>query len=358
MSSSRAAAATHTVETTHHTYNRTASVQYYMQQSLSDSTRQSYESAVKRYRDYCSFRHWDPDALPSLFEAEEFIAAMADMNEISSNSIHVYKAGLSWHYSLHSTDTNNPFDHIRIKKIIKGVEKVKAKSEQEKRIARPRTETITMDTIRTLRDRLIDSLDDKTLLMLAAASLCAASACRPGEILGSDAHRDRAVTRQQLNFYPSATANEPLIIPAAFDSSHPMPHHCTLTLNISKTNQMRKREEIHISSPVAVELNWRWSIHRQTVQHTGQELFRRTGYVPLRMKQLLSFLTHSLRTPHHTPFLTGKCFRIGGASQLAGAGASEEELSQLGRWRSRGMWRTYADYDAIKQRAIRTNRNM
>jgi hypothetical protein len=344
--------------TSHHTYNRTASVQHYLQQSLSESTRQSYASALKRYQDYCLFRGWNPDRLPSLFEAEEFLAAMADMNEISSNSIHVYKAGLAWHYSMKSADTNNPFDHVRIKRLLKGVEKMKAKSEQEKRLARPRTESITMDTIRTLRDRLSDSHDDKTSLMLAAASLCAASACRPGEILGSDAHRDRTITMQQVRFYETATATTPINIPNEVDEQKTTPHHLTLTLNISKTNQLRKREEIHISSPVAVALNWRWLIHRQSVPHTGQELFRRDGYVPLRMKQLLSYLTHSLRTPHHTPFLTGKCFRIGGASTLAGAGASEEEISQLGRWRSRGMWRTYADYNAIKQRAIRTNRNM
>ena len=367
MSSGRIAAAAHavasggtTITTTadHHTYNRTASVLHYLQQSLSESTRNSYGSALKRYQDYCLFRGWDPDRLPGLFEAEEFLAAMADMNEISSNSIHVYKAGLSWHYSMRSTNKNNPFDHVRIKRLLKGVEKMKAKSEQEKRLARPRTESITMDTIRMLSDRLSGSHDDKTSLMLAAASLCAASACRPGEILGSDAHRDRSITLQQVNFYETATATTPIVIPNTFDQQQTTPHHITITLHISKTNQLRKREEIHISSPVAVELNWRWIIRRQSVVHSGQELFRRDGYAPLRMKQLLSYLTHSLRTPHHTPFLTGKCFRIGATSQLAGRGAAVEEISQLGRWRSKNTWKKYADYNAIKQRAIRTNRSM
>jgi hypothetical protein len=329
-----------------------------MQESLSESTRASYASALKRYQDYCLFRGWDPDRLPGLFEAEEFLAAMADMNEISSNSIQVYKAGLAWHYSMQSTNKNNPFDHVRIKRLMKGVEKMKAKAEQQKRLARPITESITMDTIRMLRDRFSFPHDDKTSLMLAAASLCAASACRPGELLGSDAHRDRSITLQQVKFYQTETATTPIKIPNELDERQTMPHHLTITLHISKTNQYRKREEIHISSPVAVELNWRWMIRRHHVLHTGQELFRRTGYVPLRMKQLLSYLTHSLRTSHHTPFLTGKCFRIGGTSQLAGRGATIEEISQLGRWRSKNTWRNYADYNAIKQRAIRTNRNM
>ena len=114
MSSGRTAAAAHAIArggtgstepASTHTYNRTASVQHYLQQSLSESTRTSYGSALKRYEQYCIFRGWDPARLPGLYEAEEFLAAMADMNEISSNSIHVYKAGLAWHYSMRSTSS-------------------------------------------------------------------------------------------------------------------------------------------------------------------------------------------------------------------------------------------------------------
>jgi hypothetical protein len=313
-------------------------------------------------------------------QAEEFLAAMADKNEISSNTIHVYKAGLSWYYSQRST-SENPFNHIRIAKLIKGIENEKAKQEQEKRKNRPRTDPVTMDTIRLFSTHLTLT-DEKHLLMLAASSLSAASACRPSELLGSTQHRDRAITIQQLEFFETETSKTPMEIPEQEEADRgtrdkqTIPNHCSITLHISKTNQLRKREVIYISSPLAVESNWRWRIHRGNNIDHGAELFRRTGFAALRMSQLLAFMVRMLTTPAHVPFFTGKAFRIGGTSSFAAmqqqvvghvpvpvvpsaeSYMNEEEMNDIGRWKSKGMWRRYADEASKKQRAIINNRRL
>ena len=57
--------------------------------------------------------------------------------------------------------------------------------------------------------------------------------------------------------------------------------------------------------------------------------------------------------------LTGKAFRIGGASTLASLGAPIEDIRSMGGWApTADTWKQYASHVSQKQRAILTQRNM
>jgi hypothetical protein len=355
-----------------------------MNLSIAPGTRASYETGVKRWKAYCRFRHWDPQGEITTAHAEEWLAAMADEGKVNVASMKAYRSALSA-YHIERTPAAaatvlgkpvNPLGHPRIERLLAGIERDQAERRQTQRArVKEKTEGVTMDMILKLIERFKNGTDNE-LMNTAAASLGVATALRPSEILGSAKHRDRTLRVSQLQFFADPEGLHtmaPVPIPGSGvaaerqqANSSPEPDHCVLTLLISKTNQRRTAKPRYIGIPAVVGSLWRWACRRShhdnaTPIPPSNELFKRAGYKPLRTKSLLSFLTQHLPELGFPEMenLTGKTFRIGGASTLAALGAPAEDIRALGGWApSSDMWKQYASAASQRQRALFTQRNL
>jgi hypothetical protein len=316
------------------------SVQFYLQNSIAESTRRAYNTAIRHYKEYCEFRGWHADAVATRTRAEEWIASLGDHGALSTTSIRLYRSALAtWHTERSPTD--NPFRSERVSRIIDGIERTRAEKERVQRAARPRSDGVTLEMLRPLINEHAES-SGKPLMCIAAAALGAATGLRPGELLGRYPDRSTALQQSQISFFSDA-AGRLTIQPNNMNSSNTTgskPDHCTITLHISKTNQRRALEQVHVSAPAAVRALWQW---QRTRCNEEGAWFRLTGHRTLSTPALLKFLTAEFRAIGKPLHLTGKCFRIGATSALNAKGAATADLQNIGRWRSNGMWTTYAD---------------
>jgi hypothetical protein len=328
-------------------------VQYYLGAAISSSTRRTYDSAIANWQEYCSSRGWCPADPVTSLHAEEWLAALADRGRHKASTIRTYKAALStWHEE--NSTAANPLQSSRITRLITGIEAANAEREATARRAKPKSAGVTMEMVRLLAARYERGTAHE-MMMVAAAALATAAALRPSELLGSRTAR-RALVVNQLRFFDSNS--RPL---SHLTARAVLPDHCTVTLRVSKTNQRQNDEPVHISTPAAVRAIWSWRLRRHADadnERLGEELFRLPDRRPLRMPALLGFTTYALRQLGQGDLhLTGKCFRIGGASTLTALGANEADLRGLGRWHT-NMWTTYADPEAKKLRDIKVRRRM
>ena len=349
--------------------NRSANVHSYLHQGISVSTTKSYSIAVNHYLSYCEDRGWNPNRVPTSEYAEEWIASLGDSGRISANTARVYKAAMSNWHKKRSTATD-PFSSDRITLMMNGIERSKAEREQHKREAKPAPVSFTMDMARDFIDYCAEwskSHDSSARVYAAAAGVATACALRPSELFGSANQPERRITVSQLKFYssqnelmvPSINSSQVSSSAAAAASSYP--HYFSLHLKASKTNQMGRTEEIHSATKAAVRALWEWRTERG-----GEEgpLFIRgsSDRRPLLTSCLLNFIRSWLNQIHSglnsSRRITGKCFRRGGASTLNSLGATSRELNDIGRWRTKDMWKTYADSDSKKKRALETSQKM
>lgn len=335
---------------------RSASVRSYLEEALAPATRKTYATAVEQYKNHAESRGWNPDAEINAERAEEYLAAIADRGKLATGSIKIHRAALG-NYHVARWLSPNPFASDRVSLLINGIANAKSELERSRRAAKRRSDGVTMNMIRQLAAKFEHGTHEQ-LLAVGACALACGGGLRPSEFLGSAAYPERRLQLAQVSFFadPAATL---LLTPALAASSSPAslhnPDHVSIALHISKTNQRRGAEFVHIAAPEAVMAIWRWACVRGNVAGC---FLQRSGYVPLRATTLLNFARTQLLALGHALFLTGKCFRIGATSTLNSAGASSHSLSVLGRWRTGTMWTRYADPASHKNRALDVSRRM
>jgi hypothetical protein len=335
---------------------RSQSVAAYMREAIAPSTRRTYDPAIANYRDYCESRGWRPDDPITEFTAEEWLASLADGGKLMFSTIRTYKAALSTWHEERST-LPNPLHSARVSRLLTGIENSKAAREAERRRDRPKTDGFDMSMLREVIKHYRDGTD-KEVLFVGAAALLTAGAMRPGEVLGSQTAPP--LLAEQISFFVKATDRSPIHQFSSLPDGA-APDHCIVSLRGSKTNRRQRREEIVIASPDAVRAIWAWRLRRHADSENelhGPELFKLPGRKPLRTANLIAFVSLGLRACGLGEFhLSGKCFRIGGTSTLAAAGADPADLRRLGRWRT-NQWETYADPKSHQIRAREVNRRM
>ena len=90
----------------------------------------------------------------------------------------------------------------------------------------------------------------------------------------------------------------------------------------------------------------------------GAELFKLKDRRPLSVSNLIGFITRAAADAGLGDLsLGGKSFRIGSTSALAATGADSADLRGLGGWTT-NMWKTYADPESKRQRAILVGRRL
>lgn len=351
-------------------------MQHYIAQSLAPTTRSSYETGVRRWQAHCKYNGRDPEEIITVAHVEEWFADMADEGKVSVGTLRVYRSALSAHHvqrtSPSTLSTPNPLDHPRIDRLLRGIDRVQMEKRMEQSsnatatALTQKTPGVTVNMILALITRF-NKGSDTELMNTAAAALAVAAALRPSELLGSRKTPNRALQTNQLQFYSDPDGLHEMTPAVRGENETELsPDHCVLTLRVGKTNQRRRPQVRFIGMSAVVDILWKWRIQRLT-QHIDEgsesnaELFRRRGFQPLRTGTLLRFLeTHLPRLDFpHMNHLTGKAFRIGGASSLAAVGAPAVDISAMGGWApSANTWKRYASEAAHRDRALLTQRNL
>jgi hypothetical protein len=290
----------------------------------------------------------------------EWLSGLADRGQLTAKTINTYRSAMSTYYTEHHSGVN-PAQSPLVSRAISGIER--ARGEVEQRHQKEKSEAVTMDMIRQIISKHHSTTDSFTIMRIAAAALATAAAMRPSELLGSSTN-DRHLTTSQIKFFTTDESDEP--IPAdkyrhdTFTSGS-APARVSIQLLISKTNQNRKPQFIHVSNPATVAALWRWRIIRPADRSDDNSekdyFFKASGYRPLQAKALVKWITKELASFGHRLHLTPKCFRIGGASSALASGASIDDIKATGRWKS-DAWQLYPNEASRKLRALSANRKL
>lgn len=320
----------------------------YIHGSVAPSTRQSYDTAVQSFRDYCSERGWLPDAPITTDHALEWLAALADRGRLCANSIRAYKSALRTQAAEERRPGDaspNPLDDELVGRLLTGITNAKAEREQQARRAK-RPDPLPFQLVQKLRDAH-DAQQPRSCMLYAALSLAVAGGFRPSELFGSSRYPERALQAEQVVFYADVSGDVP--IPSSEPAQGRQPLCCIVSLRIAKNDPRRRGRNKLISAPTAVLALWQWM--RLSGLQGSAVLFQRDG-VRLTGGALAGHARRSLaRIGHSQLHITPKSFRRGGASTLAAAGVTADDIAKLGWAPGSRVWESHYANDPQVQRA-------
>lgn len=281
--------------------------------------------------------------------AADFVAWLADLDEISSKTIHGYKSAMRhwWDVQLMwPTARSNPFDSNLVAAALRGIKR--ALGPADRAAAASRSVTLPMGPARLaeLKAWLLPvGATSRQVMCWAAACLAAHALLRPNEFLGSYRLDHRAIRLSQLSFRRGASALALPSLPSLAPSS------IALSLDATKADQEARNAEIVITHPEAVVAIWGWAVLRERLRPRSDRFFV-LDEAPLSISMLLRHLESAcILGGQLRSHLTGRCFRRGGTSDLVRLGLSAEAIMTIGRWKSRAMIVVYADPLALSMRA-------
>jgi len=338
--------------------------------TISNSTRRTYVAAERLFKEYC----YDEDIAPEASNitparAANFIAWMVHETNLQGASIANYKSGIRywWLEQTRWREGLNPFDSVVVNAVLSGVKRNRLDSDREARACRPVTTPIGPGLLSKLKPFLMPMQDtmapDNQLIIWAAACLAACALLRPNEFLGSDQWKERHLKHEQIIFHRRTFWNlDPdldvwkISLPGTvYDCC---PSRLTISLKLSKADQLGKNADLIVSDPLAVRAMWVWCSRRACPAYgmkwlLEEPLFKPFGGRPLSIKVLCSTLSQAIAKFRGgaSPLVTGRCFRRGGNSELIMLGKDRQYIQAIGRWKSRAMPITYADPAVLAHRA-------
>ena len=279
-------------------------------------------------------------------------AELADVGALTHSTLRSYVAGLgSWFDENRDADNHapNPAQSIVLRKVLNGIERAQAERKQARPLASapPDTQPLLFTTLQqlhfasTARDRMLK----------AAAYIGVAAALRPAELLGNYHAPERALLREQLTFYSDAAASV-VVSPPGTGAT---PRFVQITLRVTKTSQFNRVIKF-VQAADAVEAAWRWFCETAD-RHPRTALFRLLAN-PAAPRLSTYALTRDLTRRHAAAGLgdirlTGKSWRMGGASTLAIQGYDAADIAALGWAPESAQWQRYArDPQAVRQHAL------
>lgn len=279
--------------------------------------------------------------------AAEWLTAMAEAGGRTAATIAQYKSALHTHFACSQPFTDhgaNPLSHPRLKRLLTGVEKSKAAPERGEHSTYKACSPLTFDLVRQLR-AVHSETDRREVMMYAAIAVGTAACLRPSELLGSSTYPERALTAAQVVFFAHASTDAP-VLPATTAAT---PTRCMVLLHTSKTRL--HGEERVVGAAEAVQALWHWCILSGAQGRTT--LFQLDGH-RLTTNSLIGHLRRKLGLigQGHL-YVTGKCFRRGGASTLSALGADAEDITAAGGWaKGSVVWQTYANAPEVQRARI------
>ena len=316
----------------------------YLRASLAASTQKTYASAVSLYTAFCAERGYLMYPLRA-DHAAEWLTAMAESGGRTASTITMYKSALHTLFdsSQSFADTQpNPLAHPKLKRLLKGISNAKAAPERVAATTRHTCSPLTFDIVRRLRAVHSDT-QPREVMMFAAIALATAACMRPSELLGSSTYPERTLTAQQIVFFAAAHSDATVTPGVGVTASR-----CSVHLLTTKTHL--KGEERTVSADEAVQALWRWFILSGA---QGSDVLFQLNGTPLTTNSLIGHLRRKLK---HIGlghlYVTGKCFRRGGASTLSALGASAADIAVAGGWSANSnVWQQHYANDPSVQRA-------
>ena len=324
----------------------------YLRAALAPSTQKAYATAVSLYTAFCAERGWTMYPLRA-DHAAEWLTAMAEAGGRTAATISQYKSALHTLFASTQPFTDlgpNPLEHPKLKRLLTGISNAKAGPERAAYAASLQCSPLTFDLVRRLRSVHSNS-DPREVMLYAAIALATAACMRPSELLGSSTYPERALLADQVTFYVSERTDTPVLPTAEGAASR-----CTVTLVATKTHT--RGEQRFVSAPEAVQALWAW--HLVSGARGSNPLFQRSG-VALTTSALIGHLRRKLaQIGFGHLYVTGKCFRRGGASTLSALGAHPADIAAAGGWATgSAVWQTYANAPEVRRaRAVQVNAQM
>lgn len=328
-----------------------------MQQAVAPATQKTYSAARNSYKAFCEeITGTLGDYEITAGRVAEWLTWLADIGQLSGDTIETYLSGIStWFVERTSgaaIEPVNPTSLRWVRRVLTGIQKDRAPVDQRRREENPITPPLTMDTIRTLKNAYNLS-DPYELNLFAAAALAVGALTRPNALLGTPTYPNRGVQAQHITFF----TRERTALSRTEGACGLTPDHCEVRLPVDKNDQLHRGQTRIVSAPTVVQALWNLWRQRPTEGH----LFRSKQGKPLQSQTLITSLKSAyekVRLPGGE-HLTAKCFRRGGASTLAGAGASTEEIAAAGGWSHQaGTYHRYIAADQHRKRALEASRLM
>lgn len=248
-----------------------------------------------------------------------------------------------------STEAINPTSLPWVRRVMDGIANVRAPMDAKLRAVRAdASQPLTLDCVLRIRPQFKESdLYEHTLF--AAIALGVGAVLRPNALLGQAkiGLAERGVMVEHLTFYRRDGRQ-------LRRSDTETPDHFKLLIPIDKNDQLAVGQTRIVSAPTIVHTVWTLWLKvpsgRLFLQKSGTPLY--PGTLMKRLKQAMTDAGEP-----NADRITAKCFRKGGASTLADAGASDEAISGAGGWRS-DAYLHYLGAQQHQRRQLATSRTM
>lgn len=340
------------------------SVRHYLFKAVAPSTRAAYDTAVGNYHRFCRSRGIHDYSINACNVAA-WAAALADRGQHAYVTIRAYVSAVSTTFVDRSIGSegadaqmqSNPTLLPWVTRVLKGIANDRAEIDARHRSARSAaSQPLTMDTVIRIKNEFLHEdpkLQNFYLLSLFAATALGVTALlRPNALLGQPNAKGqldgRGVFAQHLTFFRRNGRR-------LTRKEEEVPDHLHLLIPKDKNDQLALGQTRVVSHPLAVATVWRvWRL-----SPPQGRLFRQPSGTPMWPLTLMTHLRELMVKAGEPDAdkITAKCFRKGGASTLADAGATGADIGKAGGW----MSNTYLRYIGAEQhhrRALATARSM
>ena len=292
-------------------------MEHYFRHGLAESSRRSYNSAKKRYVDFCS----DAGFLPvpaSEHQLCQFVSHMADVG-LKHKTIKCYLSAVRHLHLEEKLPDPGLCNMARLEHVLRGVKSLQAKQGSQSKPRLPITPTILLKLRKVWDSR---PTDKDRIMLWAASCICFFGFMRAGEItVLSDTAYDASTHLSVKDVSVDSKSNPGMV---------------KLHLKASKTDPFRQGVDIFVGKttdrlcPVAALLSYiavrGYGEGPLFIFSDGRFLTRDRFVAKVREAMSLAGLNYN--------DYSGHSFRIGAATTAAQKGISDSTIKMLGRWKS------------------------
>ena len=282
-----------------------------MFQGIASSTRRTYESAQRKFLEFCHWSqclHDNGSPLPaSEWTLMLFVTHLS--RTIRASSINVYLPGIR---SLHvENGFPNPLSNcLRLERVLRGIKRSQGVTKRERL-------PVTLAVLRRLRT-VLDMANYDDVLFWVACCIGFFGFLRSGEFTTTtnkfDARIHMALDDVEIDRYENPSV---MFVRIKCSKTDPFRKGHTLRLGVSGTDICAVRALVHY-------------LHRRG--GSAGPLFRHASGLPLTRATLTMWLKQAAARAGLDGNFSGHSFRIGAATSAAAAGIPDHLIKTLGRW--------------------------
>lgn len=284
--------------------------------------------------------------------------------DLVSGTRHVWRSAVSsWWAEQTLSSAPSPMVEKVVELVLRGIDRQSLPAERAAKAAKTITTPVTPALLAAVRPFLDGISGPIGVMRWAAATVAVYALMRPSELLGSHVLADdRALSASAISFYEAGPEPQRFLCSGGALRLGVTPGSMRIDLGVTKADQRGTNPPVIIAAEPAVQAMWAWlQLRARNAWSLHRHLFGIPGDEPrLSAKALLEWLQPAVRRVQGDQRirLSGKCFRQGGASALAAAGADAPDIAKAGHWASVRMFERYAGQAAAASRAAALSARM